>query len=221
MESVSFDPNGIVAGDHPLTHKSITVLSGEGVLPRGTVMGQATIGAATSAAKSGGNTGNGTLTMDATTPVRAGAKVGVYQVRCIQAVTNNGIFQVTDPDGFSLGQFALAAGAATFSDDIKFAMADGATDFAVGDGFDITVAAGSGKWKKSTTAAIDGSAVPRSILGEDVDATSSDITAPAFFEGEFAQEKLTYGSGHSATTVEAAFRANNAGLYLRSIGAAA
>ena len=99
----------------------------------------ATALAAASAAKSGGNTGNGTLTLDATTPVLAGAKVGVYTVRLITAATNAGTFRVEDPDGNVLGDVAVGG---TFSDDIKFATADGSTDFAVGDGFDITVSGG-------------------------------------------------------------------------------
>lgn len=93
-------------------------------------------GSAASAAKSGGNTGGGTLTLDATTPVLAGAKVGVYTVRCIAAATDSGTFRVTDPDGFVIGDVAVGA---TFANDIKFAIADGAPDFVVGDGFDITV----------------------------------------------------------------------------------
>ena len=43
------------------------------------------VGAASVAAKSGGNTGTGTLTMDATTPILAFAIAGVYAVRCIEA----------------------------------------------------------------------------------------------------------------------------------------
>lgn len=95
-------------------------------------------GSAVSAAKSGGNTGGGSLTLDVTTPVLAGAKVGVYTVRCITAATDSGTFRVTDPDGFVIGDVAVGA---TFANDIKFAIADGAPDFVVGDGFDITVSA--------------------------------------------------------------------------------
>lgn len=98
--------------------------------------------AATSAAKAGGNTGNGTLTLDVTTPVLANAEVGVYTVRCIEAVTNGGKFEVKNPTGRSLGMAIIVAGAGgtyTFSDQIKFVVQDGATDFIVGDGFDVTV----------------------------------------------------------------------------------
>ena len=59
-----------------------------------------------------------------------------------------------------IGEVVMAGGAGAFDDDIKFAVADGGTDFIVGDGFDITVAAGSGKYKMALAAAVDGSAVP-------------------------------------------------------------
>lgn len=218
METGSYDPNGIIAGDHPLTHQPITVLSGEGALIRGTVMGQISVGAAVAAAKAGGNTGAGTLTMDAVTPVRAGAKAGIYTVRLVEAVGAGGIWEVKDPDGFNLGQALVGA---TFDNDLKFASADVGADFIVGDGFDITVAAGSGKWKKAVAAAVDGSATPKAILAEDLDATAADVVGPAYREGEFAHEMLTYGAGHTAVTVEAAFRANAQPIYLKSIGVVA
>ena len=111
---------------------------------------------AAAAAKSGGNaTNTGALTLDATTPILAGAKVGVYMVRCIAAASNSGTFRVSDPDGFVLGDVAVGA---TFANDIKFAIADGTQDFIVGEGFDITIsstatAIAGAKFKTSTTGA--------------------------------------------------------------------
>lgn len=117
-----FDPNGIIAGDHPIEHLAVTIVSGAGVLTRGTVLGKITSG---------------------------------------------------------------------------------------------------GKYKKSLTAAEDGSQTPVGILAVDVDATSADVVAPVFFEGTFASEKLVYGASHDIDTVNAAFRAAAAPLYVKSIGAVA
>lgn len=91
-------------------------------------------GAATSAEKSGGNTGTGTLgavTVD-------GAKSGVYQLRITAAAADGGTYSVTDPDGAvvdtaDVGDVFDAGG-------LSFTLSDGVTDFVVGDGFDITVA---------------------------------------------------------------------------------
>lgn len=145
-----------------------------GVIPTGTVMGRIVAGAATSAAKAGGNTGGGTLTLDVTTPVLAGAKAGIYTVRHVGVVANAGQFQVRDPDGIAIGIYAI--GGAAFATQIKFAMADSGTDFALGDGFDITVAAGSLKLVPCKYDALDGSNVPVGILFNGVDVTSADVT---------------------------------------------
>jgi hypothetical protein len=205
--STSYSPDNLLAGAQALS-RSITLLSGSNLL-RGAVLGKISVGAAASAAKAGGNTGNGTLTMDATTPVKAGAKVGVYAVRFTVAATNNGSFVVRDPDGFVIGTVVMAAGAGAFDDDLKFAIADGATDFAVGDGFDITVAAGSGKYVLSLAAAVDGSQVPDLILAEDTDASAADRTTVAYYQGQFVESALVLGAGHSLNSIREGLRVKN------------
>jgi len=112
--------------------------------PAGLVLARNDIGAATRAAKAGGNAANtGDLTLDATTPVLAGAQAGIYAVRCIATASNGGTFRVTDPKGNVLGDVAVGA---TFANQVKFAIADGSQDFVVGEGFDITIAAGDGRY---------------------------------------------------------------------------
>lgn len=106
---------------------------------RGDRVGALLNGAATTAAKPGGNTGNGTLTLDATTPTLSGYQVGTYTVRCTATASNGGTFTVTGPDGASKGTVAVGS---TFNNEIKFVVADGSTDFALGDGFDVVVAGG-------------------------------------------------------------------------------
>jgi hypothetical protein len=144
------------------TREQITVILGTAASVIGQVLGQITIGAASSAARSGGNTeDSGALTLDATTPILVNAQVGVYKVRCITAATGGGTFRVTDPLGRVLGDVAVGA---TFAEQIKFAIAAGSADFVVGDGFDITVAAGSGKWTQVNPSATDGSQNAAGIL---------------------------------------------------------
>lgn len=159
-----------------LSREVLTIASGAGKLEAGTVLGKISLGAATSAAKSGGNAANtGALTLDAVTPVLANAKVGVYTVRCITAAANGGVFRVEDPDGFVLGDVAVAA---TFADGVKFSIADGSQDFIVGEGFDITVADGSGEYVASPnafTAAKPGAEKACAILGYPVDATDAAV----------------------------------------------
>lgn len=193
----------------------ITIASGAGVVKPGTVLGKSSGGAAASAAKAGGNTGNGVLTMDATTPVLGTAKTGVYTVRCIAAAANGGTFRVEDPAGNVIGEVAVGA---TFSDDIKFAIADGATDFIVGDGFDITVTVG-GKYVPSPAAAADGSDQACAINIYEVDATSADVKVAAFTrDAEVNGNCLEYAASVNDDAKKAAKHAQlaqNAGIVVR------
>ena len=109
METKTYDPGGLIAGDYPLAHRAGTIAESEALI-RGTVLGRRSVGTASSAAKAGGNTGNGTFVLDGTTPVRAGAKPGVYTLRCIAAASNAGTFALMDPEGFALGQYAITGG---------------------------------------------------------------------------------------------------------------
>ncbi len=198
----AYIPDQLIAGPLQLVTDSIT-LTGAAVLQRGSVLGKVTLGTGTAAAKAGGNTGNGTITMDATTPVLANALAGVYTARCIAAATNSGTFEIKGPDGKTLGEYVVGA---TFSDQLKFVIADGSTDFIVGDGFDITIAAGSGSYKLAASASVDGSAVPAAILADYSDASGGDVVAPIYIMGEFNGAALTLGSGITLAAAKAALR---------------
>lgn len=117
----------------------------------GLVMGKTLTGGTGTAAAVAGNTGNGTM---GTVTVGGTAKVGVYTVRIQQAVTNTGAFSVYFPDGTSAGSGQV--GSAFSGGGLSFTLADGATDFVVGDSFTITVA-GTEKWKAYDPTATDGS----------------------------------------------------------------
>ncbi|NMB82971.1 MAG: hypothetical protein GYA14_14255, partial [Ignavibacteria bacterium] len=159
----------LFAGDFPRVTKAITILTGF-VLAVGTLLGKILLGAATAAAKTGGNTGNGTLTLDSTTPILAGAKAGVYKVRVIRAAiaaigetspAMKAIAELKDPDGKVLEVFDVpTTPGVTISNQVKFIMVEGSSAFALGDGFDITIAAGSGKYKAYDADNLDGSQYP-------------------------------------------------------------
>lgn len=281
-----------------------TLLAGESVVA-GEVLGAVTAGAATSAAKSGGNTGNGTITAAPTK--LAGAQAGVYQVRatggafdgaiaaaagntgngtaamnvtetaagvvagvyravCIEPAADGGTFAVYDPAGVYIGdatvgvlfdgvvKFTISDGGTDFAagdafnitvtatipadggvfsvtapngaalpnatvgvayaTQLAFTIADGSTDFIVGDGFDITVAAGADKLRAFTAAAVDGSSSAVAIAGDSVDATDADqMIAYIARDAEVNEKCLTYPSGQLAA-VTAALEA--AGIRVRS-----
>jgi hypothetical protein len=195
----STTPVELIIPTLPVVQKPVTIKNGVGVVAKRTVLGIETLGAVTSAAKSGGNTGNGALTIDASTPKIAKAKVGVYTVRCIAAATNGGTFRVSDPEGYVIGEVAVGA---TFANQIKFAIADGSTDFIVGDGFDITIAAGSGHYKAYDADNLDGTQNPEVILAEEVDATSAAAVGSAYAFGCFNRSALVGIDDAAVTALE-------------------
>lgn len=82
-------------------------------------------------------TGNGLLTL-ASPAYNGQVKDGTYKVTFITAAANAGTFRVEDPDGREIG---IGNVGVAFNKEVKFTIADGATDFVVGDEFTLTVAA--------------------------------------------------------------------------------
>lgn len=78
-----------------------------------------------------------------------------------------------------------------------------------------------GDYVLSAAEAKDGSEIPAAILAEDIDTRAGGKQAPVYFSGEFAAELCTYGEGHDADSVNAAFRKQAAPLFLRKLGAVA
>lgn len=170
---------------------TVTILSGQN-LKAGAVLGKLGVALTVSAPAFSG-TGNGAITMDSTTPVLANAVVGDYVITCISAVTNSGEFVVVNPNGISLGAVKVGA---TFADQIKFVIADGGTDFVVGDKFTATVTAGSAKYVAvPAVAALDGSDVAAAVLYEATDATGGDKKAVAIVrDAEVDKNLLTFST---------------------------
>ena len=83
----------------------VTVLSGQN-LSANAVVGSVPSATVASAAKAGGNTGNGTFVVDATAPAQPRVIEGVYTLRCVTAVTNGGVFRLERPDGVVIGDVA-------------------------------------------------------------------------------------------------------------------
>lgn len=180
----------ISEGNGTISREEVTVTQAGTALASGTVLAKHTAGAATVAAKAGGNAAStGALTLDATTPVIAGAKAGVYTVRCITAAVNGGVFRVDDPDGRVLGDVAVGA---TWAEQVKFVIADGTQDFIVGEGFDITIAAGSGKFVPYDDAALNGAGgAAAAVLYTTLPAATGDTAAVVIArDAEVVEAKL-------------------------------
>lgn len=116
------------------------------------------VAAGTQVAQSFSGTGNGVLTL-ASPAVSSRVKDGVYKVMCVTAAANGGLFRVEAPDGVVVGNATVGV---AFNKEIKFTIADGATDFVVGDEFLITVSADAEDFQYVAHApsATDGSEIP-------------------------------------------------------------
>jgi hypothetical protein len=110
------------------------VVSSVATLAVGTILVAAAAGAQSvvSAARAG-NTGNGVLSA---VTADAGAAPGVYTLTCLEPSANGGTFDVEDPAGVSVG---VAKVGVIFNGPINVTVNDGATDFAAGDAFTVTV----------------------------------------------------------------------------------
>ncbi len=138
----------------------------------------------------------------------AKAQVGdVITVLASAADGNAGTFSVVAPDGRRLADATVAVAYA--NDEIGFTIADGATDFVVGDTFTVPVTAGSGKYVAADKAAVDGSATAVAVLAEACDASAGDLGAVVFLSGAFNEGKLSFAAGNAIADHRAALRAVN------------
>lgn len=72
-----------------------------------------------------------------------------------------------------------------------------------------------GKYKLSVASANDGSQNPVAILAKDTDATAGDTVTVVYLSGEFNEDAVIYGTGHTANSVRDALR--NLNIYLKKI----
>lgn len=173
-----------------------TVDATGGALVAGAVLGRVDTAGA-SVAADGGNTGNGTFTLDVTDPVLTGAVAGDYVVTITEAALDGGQYTVEDPNGNVIG---VANVGDTFADQIKFVLADGATDFVVGDTWTVTVAAGSGAYVAYDATATTGAEKAVAVLFEASTGAVSEDRTIVKRDAEVKHYKLTY-TGTKATVV--------------------
>lgn len=150
------------------SREKATILAGSGAtrpLTAGMVVGKRLISATAAAAAWAGNTGNGA--MGAIT-VTGPAKRGVYKLVIITAAANAGLFQLFDPDGQLVEVGNVAA--AFSSGGMAFTLADGGTDFAAGDGFDLEVSGGTDKYLQVDFSGTLGEQNAAGVLAQDVTA---------------------------------------------------
>lgn len=192
----TFTPDDLLASGLNLQHLKVETPLDAVALDRGTLMGKITLGAITE--DHAGNTGNGAMTL---LVKKKNTVAGDYIAECIATGANAGTFKVLTPDGNRLDDAKV--GVAYSNDHLGFSIADGAADFILGDKFTITVEEGSGEWIKSVAAAVDGSQKPKGILALATDAGDNVNPGQAlvYTGGEFLEDAVTFGAGHTADSV--------------------
>jgi hypothetical protein len=194
-------PNGAVGTAYASEHVNFLISDG----------GTMTLGDSYTIAVTAGGTpavigGTGTGTMSAISLGRD-AQNGGYQVRLRAAVSHGGDFDVIAPDGTSIGRFLMGtttgASAAFTSSHINFTLTD-ATDFILGNYFNVIVAAGSGKVVAYTPTTFDGRHEAYGVLYRAVDASLADAAGVALARGPAIVESSALGWGASVTTAQRA-----------------
>ncbi len=171
--------------------------AGAKTYPVGTVLGKTFVATSVTPTAAAGNTGNGSI---GTVTITGKAKRGTYTVTIIKAATNAGDFIVRDPSNNIVGYGTVAV---AYSNELAFTLADGATDFVVGDSISVEVV-GDYKYKMVEATATDGSAKACAIyisakdgsFSESSIAATTDTSVIALIRGAaiVGKETLTYGA---------------------------
>ena len=196
------------------SRENVTVLAGSGsdrTLAVGTVIGQRTVTAGTSAADAS-NVGDGT--MGAIT-LGVDAEMGVYVLTCTAESADAGTFQVQKPSGGLLA--ALTVASAYTSTHISMTIADGAADFDIGDKFYITV--GDEKITALDLSKTDGTQIAMGIIAEDVTALDGvdKVSVAVVRDAVLEASKITWPSSITASQeLAATTQLKNRGIVIRT-----
>lgn len=197
--------------EHPVITEAATVAISQ-TLARGAAVGKKLVAAGAvangGAGGSNANTGDGTCTELALVNSRVVPMVGAYTLKFTKVVTHGGDFVVKDPNGMTVANGSMTAGAGANTvfevDGFSFKLTDGATDFIVGDGFILNIAAGTGQVVALDKSLTDGSQFIYGIMLDAV-TTGSGATAVGTVAktGSFNTDLVTFVSGTTAADVAA------------------
>jgi len=203
MATETYTPDQLLVGDAPVQDKLLKMTSGA-TYALGLICKKVL---AAAIAADGGNTGDGTAG-DVT--VGAAAKLGDYSLECVETATDAGRFKVIDPDGNRLDD--LTVGTEYSNEHFTVTISDGASDFAEGDLFTVTIS------DSGEAAAWDddnGNAPFAGVLTEEVDASSAAAYGTAYITGELREGALSVADGASLTAA-VKDKLTKQGLYIKS-----
>jgi hypothetical protein len=188
------DLSTVLLGNNLFKDELLT-FAGAATVVEGTILARKAVADAIVAAADVGNTGDGTTTLAAVVTGPVVPLVGAYNLENVEAVVNGGVFKLEDPNGALIAErltMTVGAGAATAFTvgGMTFTITDGATDFALGDKFSLTVAV-DGKMVPYAIAGLGGAQIPKAVISYDVVAAGAgDEPCRPAISGEVRKEKL-------------------------------
>lgn len=162
-----------------------------GALAPFTILAKNRIDTSVTVTADAGNTGDGTAAV-----VLSGVGspfVGDYNLECTIATADGGTFKIEDPNGNLIAnglEMVAGAGVATIfvAGGLKITITDGATDFIVGDTFNLAVAAGDGYLVPYDPDGIGGADIIAGLY------MGASITAASIVAGDIADVQILIGS---------------------------
>ena len=188
--------NLIIDAVKVVTEETI-VLSGAGVLTRSVLLGKITKEVSTIIVADSENTGDGTFA----------AVLGAYAEKGDYILTMTGAtaYALVSPSGQIL---------TSTNSQLTTTLSAGSTPLVSSDFFTITVATpATEKYKECVATNVDGSEVPDRILGEDIDATSADVTTWAYISAEVDEDEVTIDSSLTIAGIKDVLRTKD--LFLK------
>lgn len=167
--------------------------------PVGEILARKLLSDTVTATADTGNTGDGVVANQGLYSNGSPAKVGSYNLECVEKITNSGRFKLVDPDGKELtDQIVVAVSGTTVFEGfgLTFDISDGSTDFEVGDKFAIVTTA-DGALDTYDPAGIDGTNTPVALMARArTEATAADYPEGVLVKGEVRRDivETAYGA---------------------------
>ena len=185
------DLSTVLLGNNLFKDELLT-FGGAGTVEEGTLLARQAVDVAVVDTPAG--TGNGTMVVTVT-GVDEVPIPGSWVLKCTFAITNGGVFKLTDPNGNIVADnLTLRVGdtlVTTFNEaGLTMVITEGGTDFAADDTFTMVVVA-NGKMVPFVVGGVAGAGVPSAVIGYDVVAAGAgDEPCRPAINGEVRKEKL-------------------------------
>lgn len=194
MTATDIDVGSVCMGGDEKFRDELLTFAGTDTFVKGTILARQEVNLTPTAGSVQGGTGTGTVTVLSIPASTVIPKVGVWVLTCVEAVTNGGIFKLQDPNGMIVAtdlRMTAGSGGTTVVEvaGMQFTITD-ATDFIVGNYFEITVAA-DGTLVPFNPAGAGGAQFPTHVLTYEVSRTGAGtVKVRALVKGEVDKNRL-------------------------------